>query len=449
MAGIKHWYRPQPHADGDSITLYEHKASSPQHHGDPIADVYAVIARPNNSVLVVADGVNWGLKPRLAARCAVNGCIEHLNAKLHNGPKLPSTTQDIFHIILRSFHTAQRKIIEHGGTTTTLCVAVVVELVEPKGVNKWGLCVVSVGDSLCYVWKNEALEVHEVTSPAHLGKDRNPRDCGGCLGADLGDHPDLSNLCCCFVPIADADVVFVVSDGVSDNFDPILLKEATTEKPQHQLVRQVQLPPGFPQTDTPPTSPVQPPSDDCLPLVSITPEQRQEMSLAKLTQVLKNRWLVKRRLMASDVIDTLISHTIEITDSKRKFLEQYHKEMEGKDVPIAERRIRDREITQQIKCYPGKLDHATIAACRVGKLMAHTEGDVKRGRTPTNSYVMTTAMAEKQMSRQTSLQNYSVRGGSVFYQPNSRTNRTPPSSPSRAHHPRSSPRSSDEKSLVI
>ena len=73
-------------------------------------------------------------------------------------------------------------IVEHGGTTTTLCVAVVVELNDPKAGSKWGLCVVSVGDSLCYVWRSEDGEVFEVTSEMHLGKDRNPRDCGGCLG---------------------------------------------------------------------------------------------------------------------------------------------------------------------------------------------------------------------------------------------------------------------------
>ncbi len=32
--------------------------------------------------MVVADGVNWGEKSKLAARCAVYGAVKHVNSKL-------------------------------------------------------------------------------------------------------------------------------------------------------------------------------------------------------------------------------------------------------------------------------------------------------------------------------------------------------------------------------
>ena len=50
--------------------------------GNPIADTFAVVARKNSAILVLADGVNWGNKAALAARCAVSGCVEYLNTAL-------------------------------------------------------------------------------------------------------------------------------------------------------------------------------------------------------------------------------------------------------------------------------------------------------------------------------------------------------------------------------
>ncbi|CAI8034297.1 PP2C-like domain-containing protein CG9801 [Geodia barretti] len=139
IAGVVGWQRPQSNADGESITLYEHKDQSTYHHGDPIADVFAILARPNSCILAVADGCGWGIKPRLAARCAVHGSIEHLNEKLFSSSSAEKfTTQDVFHVMYRSLHTAQKRIIQHGGTTTTLCLAVVVELAEAKAGNRWG-----------------------------------------------------------------------------------------------------------------------------------------------------------------------------------------------------------------------------------------------------------------------------------------------------------------------
>lgn len=50
--------------------------------GNPIADVFAVISRENCCILALADGVNWGEKSRLAARCAVRGAVDYLNFHL-------------------------------------------------------------------------------------------------------------------------------------------------------------------------------------------------------------------------------------------------------------------------------------------------------------------------------------------------------------------------------
>ena len=373
--------------------------------------------------MVVADGVNWGIKPRLAARCAVHGSMDHLNNKLFNCPKMPGTTQDVFHNILRSFHSAQKMIIEHGGTTTTLCVAVAVELQDPKAGCKWGLCVVSVGDSLCYVWRNEEKEVFEVTSDMHSGKERNPRDCGGCLGCDLGDRPDLSNLICCFVPLSEGDIVFVMSDGIVDNLDPVILKDAVSVSQQSTpTTPSVVVPPSFPppQPHTPTGSDrlsATPPPNPTSNLPVVTPERRQQILLTTLTKLLKERerTLEKGNLTASDVKEVLINHVIEVTDVKRKYLEQCWTELDKPDLTASEKRANDRKIGQYIKQLPGKLDHATVAAYCVGKLILtqveDTESSRRATHTPTHSYAMNNVVESGEPRKAKSFST----GGSVFY----------------------------------
>ena len=462
VAGVVQWQRPQAHVDGDSITLYEHKANSPQHHGDPIADVFAILARPNSCIMAVADGVNWGIKPRLAARCAIHGCIDHLNSKLFNSPKVPLTTQDVFHNILRAFDSGHKLIIKHGGTTTTLCVAIVVELQESssKGNNKWGLCVVSVGDSPCYIWRNEDLMVHEVTEATHLGKERNIRDSGGCLGADLGDHPDLSNLLCCFVPVAEGDIVFVVSDGISDNFDPVCLKEAipisqsispttTTSKLFHGQSMDLDSPSMFMQSQKQPPL-LQAEANDGTQqqqqqepqLPHVTPEQRHTITLMKLTQLLKQTWQRERGLTASSVKDTIINYVIEASEEKRCFLEHCWAEVANSEQTVEQRRANDRKITHQVKRLPGKLDHSTICAYRVGRLDAPTSGlEMRKGRSPTHSYLMNTAAQQPSgFERPRGSRSYSTEGGSLFYiTPNSSPSITRAANPSPGNEHSSAP----------
>jgi hypothetical protein len=61
--------------------------------GDPIADSFAICARKNNAIMVIADGVNWGEKSKLAARCAVYGCMKFMYEKLFMSNQPIKTTQ--------------------------------------------------------------------------------------------------------------------------------------------------------------------------------------------------------------------------------------------------------------------------------------------------------------------------------------------------------------------
>lgn len=67
---------------GISKSLYEKNPMTGINAGNPIADVFGIIARDNNVIMALADGVNWGEGSRLAARCAIRGTMDHLNNRL-------------------------------------------------------------------------------------------------------------------------------------------------------------------------------------------------------------------------------------------------------------------------------------------------------------------------------------------------------------------------------
>ena len=60
--------------------------------GDPIADAFMLCARRNNALMAVADGVNWGVKSKMAARCAIHGVAEFVNSRLKLSPELLTDT---------------------------------------------------------------------------------------------------------------------------------------------------------------------------------------------------------------------------------------------------------------------------------------------------------------------------------------------------------------------
>lgn len=211
------WTERHYRAYGIGTSLYDCDPVTNHTSGDPVADVYAVVAGENSCILALADGVNWGEKSRLAARCAIAGCLQYLSIHLSKA----STTQDIMSCLFKAFEHAQQCILEKNATMTTLCVAVVCQL---EASNRWGLCVVNVGDTLAFTYK-KSKGVQEVTIGSHFETvERDMRCPGGSLGPVDGYNPDLSNLTFSLTFLDQGDIVFLTSDGVSDNFDPVIAK---------------------------------------------------------------------------------------------------------------------------------------------------------------------------------------------------------------------------------
>ncbi|XP_031638509.1 PP2C-like domain-containing protein CG9801 [Contarinia nasturtii] len=228
-AGISNWKMENENAFGLSVSLYEKNMITKEPIGSPIADCFGIVARGNSIAMALADGVNWGEGACLAARSAVQGSLEYLDKAVFGQVSgyMAKSTREIFVSLLRSFGAAHACILETGGTLTTLTVAVILPLADPKYTGKSIVCSCNVGDSLGYVYSKER-GVREFTQGSHdVNSMRDMRDALGCLGpVDESQKPELGNLTLSMTIVEANDIIFLVSDGISDNCDPVVGKFA-------------------------------------------------------------------------------------------------------------------------------------------------------------------------------------------------------------------------------
>lgn len=350
VAGCNDWNRPASFAYGTSLSLYEEdrtqmvtqevngtSVQKPMIVGEPVADVFGVLVRENNAILAVADGVNWGKKSRLAARCGVHAVMEHIGkniAAIQSNPDSRTVSQ----LLLDSVTTkAQELILKKNATLTTLSAAVVCEMEKP---GEWGLFVVAVGDSPVYVYCPHSRKVIEVTVGCHSHNgDRDMRMAGGVLGPSLGSQPDLSNLTVAYTPVYPGDIVFCTSDGVSDNF---------SSKVMNPLV-----------------------GDSRETKVGLCSKQKLKPcceNVAHMSTVLcKHQEQLSRHLSAQTIASCLINHSLETTEQKR----QFRSDCIEKNIDIRAKSRTNPEFAAQFKLAPGKLDHATVVAYQVGYYRAY------------------------------------------------------------------------------
>lgn len=222
IANITDWNRPNEDAYGISVSLYEKHLHTSGNVGDPIADCFGIISRVDSCIMAMADGVNWGEGARIAARSAVQGAIEYLNSAVF-GIHHVTSTREIFPSLIRSFWEAHNYIIQIGGALSTLTVAIVLPVQESK---QSIVCCCNVGDSLGYIFSKNNI-VREITKGSHdVSLMRDMRDALGALGPVYGDKPEMSNLTLSMSYVDEGDIVFLTSDGISDNFDPVVGKFA-------------------------------------------------------------------------------------------------------------------------------------------------------------------------------------------------------------------------------
>lgn len=165
-----------------------------------------------------------------------------------------TTTCDVFVALLRSFHAAHSMILQEQGMLTTLTVCAILPLPNNNHssesnsmvINKYIACTCNVGDSLAYVYSKKT-GVREITRGSHdIHCMRDMRDALGALGPVDGSNPELNNLTLAMTEVDKDDIVFLTSDGISDNFDPIVGKFAILpSKPSKTDGRQTKSASGY------------------------------------------------------------------------------------------------------------------------------------------------------------------------------------------------------------
>ncbi|XP_077981017.1 uncharacterized protein LOC144436179 [Glandiceps talaboti] len=358
IAGVDAWDKKHDRAYGIATSLYEYNHCNKIATGDPVADVLAICARKNSCILIIADGVNWGDKPRLAARCAVHACMEYLNKKLYSNYCQIDTTQDILQHMKEGFREAQNFIMREEGTMTTLTATVVAQL---KGSTQYAVCTLNVGDSLGFIYNKQA-GVRELTvGSRNPNVTRDMKLCGGALGPVDGINPDLTNLTYSLTIAEAGDVVYLTTDGVSDNFDPVVAHRAMSVNPIKFIC------------SCPPATVELAEKIDMEALLPVFDErQRQHDSLKHMEMALLTMESPHGDdITASDVCAKLLQYAVNKTEQKRKRLEQMSIDNIQKNP--AERRQALSEMSSIFKGIPGKLDHAAVVAFQIGQFQTKSK----------------------------------------------------------------------------
>ncbi|XP_014245938.1 PP2C-like domain-containing protein CG9801 [Cimex lectularius] len=325
VAGVINWELPTASAYGKSVSLYERHPVTGVPAGEPIADCFAIVARRDSAILSLADGVNWGPKASLAAKAAVHGCVDYLNQAVYNH-RLANTT-DAFVALLRSFNAAHNLILEEKGMLTTLTAVLILPLTSPS---RYIACACNVGDSLAYVYSAK-YGVREITQGSHdVHRMRDMRDAMGALGPVDGTNPELANLTCAMTEVEVGDIVFITSDGVSDNLDPVVGKFTG--------------------------------------LSGVEAEQRHRLGLLRIDDLLRHGVSGHGPpcSTARGVVDLMIDFVTRLTSAKRRLLEDADLYSGGGGE--GQGRAKRKQMCGKLAAVPGKLDHATVVAYKVGQL---------------------------------------------------------------------------------
>lgn len=219
---------------------------------------------------------------------------------------------------------------------------------------------------------------------------RDMRDALGALGPVAGSNPELNNLTCSMTEVQEGDIVFLTSDGISDNFDPVVGKFAvlppeddkndnhthrgmvagnSKHAQRHGHIRPRTSSAGHSSKSHARSSSV---NSEGLPTVQAY--QRHELTLLRMEDLLKLGVSGQGPPIqdAQELCDLLLDFATRITAAKRHILEDpdlYCSVGENnalQELSKIEQRARRRKVCDKLAMVPGKLDHATVVAYQVG-----------------------------------------------------------------------------------
>lgn len=234
---------------------------------------------------------------------------------------------------------------------------------------------------------------------------RDMRDALGALGPVDGKNPELNNLTLSMSILEPGDIIFITSDGVSDNFDPVVGKFAVLPPSPKEMRRNASIRlqnqqraasassstkaqeksssaqrPKFLRSNTSIMghSNISPNrkcevlrSKEGLPIVKAF--QRHELTLLRMEDLLNKgiSGYEQQCGTAKQLCKMLVDFSFKITAAKRHFLEDvdlYYEEQNKilVELSMKEQKSRRKKCLEKISTMPGKLDHASVVAYTVG-----------------------------------------------------------------------------------
>jgi hypothetical protein len=209
----------------------------------------------------------------------------------------------------------------------------VLELEPAENAPKWAFVCAGLGDCKAFHWSSKTGEVIDITVNNRQNI-TDARDPGGRLGPYLEmGAPDLRNLKIYFHPCEAGDIIFIISDGVHDNFDP----QSLGKSPKELNINAE----SWSQID----------SKD--PVLYAETEKVKYLFANKFLNTLiggAKSLQPATRTTPSLITNKLTEHSLQLTKPARHFMEQNW----------------NKKLPPDYAKYPGKMDHATCVAFEVG-----------------------------------------------------------------------------------
>lgn len=253
--------------------------------------------------------------------------------------------QEALVLLRQAFDAAHSVILDRNGGLTTMCACMICPV---KNSHQFAVCCVNVGDSYCYIFSHR-YGIRELTIGSHdITSERDIRDAGGAIGPVSGSNPELQNLTCSLSFCEPGDIVFLTTDGISDNFDPVVTKAAVPRKMND--ANSNELSPNSEDSGKP----------------EMEPSERHLYAMKQMERVLYEFELAtEEQCSAQELCGAIVQHVLSLTDSKRKILENPQLYVRRR-LTQKEKEKRDSDIVNQMSKAPGKLDHASIVAFEIG-----------------------------------------------------------------------------------
>lgn len=154
--------------------------------------------------------------------------------------------------------------------------------------------------------------------------------------------------------------MFLTTDGISDNYDPVVTKIAVAKRDHIRSNSEKESENSDNEMATSSASCINGKPE-------MEPKERHIYAMKEMERIVHEHELVtEEQVSAQELCSAMVQHVLMLTDQKRKVLENpdlYRR----KRMSQKEKQRRDSEIVSKMSEAPGKLDHASIVSYEIGQ----------------------------------------------------------------------------------